>query len=516
MEVSSSSAKGRYAQLEPLREPYLKRARDASKLTIPSLMPQSGHNASSNLPTPFQGMGARGVNNLASKLLLALFPPNSSFFRLNVPELAIQAISGGDEKAKTEIEKTLGAIERDVQTEVESSALRVSAFEALKQLICCGNVLVYLPQEGGMKVYRMDRYVIRRDPMGEPLELLIKESVSPQVLPSEVREAIKKSPEQKGDPRQTVDLYTWIIRNNDTLHVHQEVEDIIIPGTSGTLPIDVSPWLPLRWAKIDSEDYGRGHVEEYLGDLRSLEGLMQAIVEGSAAAAKMIFLVNPNGTTKASTISEAPNCAVRAGKADDVTVLQANKFADFKTAQEVITMIQQRLAQAFLLMESVTRQAERVTAEEIRRMAGELEDALGGVYSILTQEFQLPLVRRLMFQMENDGKLPELPKDLVKPSIVTGVEALGRGHDLNRLIMFFNILQQTFGPGGMNAINTSVATTQLANALSLDIEGLVKTEDQMAQEQQMAQRQQLMQQIAPEAIRAAKEQGQQQQEQQVQ
>ena len=37
--------------------------------------------------------------------------------------------------------------------------------------------------------------------------------------------------------------------------------------------------------------------------------------------------------------------------------------------------------------------------EEIRYMASQLETALGGVYSLLSQEFQLPLVQLLMKRM---------------------------------------------------------------------------------------------------------------------
>jgi len=72
---------------------------------------------------------------------------------------------------------------------------------------------------------------------------------------------------------------------------------------------------------------------------------------------------------------------------------------------------------------------------------GELEDALGGIYSILTQELQLPLIRLLM----SSNKI-NLPKDLVEPIIVTGVEALGRGHDFNKLVQFAQTLQGLLGP----------------------------------------------------------------------
>ena len=68
-----------------------------------------------------------------------------------------------------------------------------------------------------------------------------------------------------------------------------------IPKTQGSFPVDKSPYIPLRFNRVDGEDYGRGYVEEYYGDLKSLEGLTRAIVEGSAAASKVLFMVAPNG-----------------------------------------------------------------------------------------------------------------------------------------------------------------------------------------------------------------------------
>ena len=107
--------------------------------------------------------------------------------------------------------------------------------------------------------------------------------------------------------------------------------------------------------------------------------------------------------------SRKPNGAIIEGQAQDVSVLQLNKFADFRIAYDSMNKIEGRLQYAFLLNASVTRDAE-VTAEEIRLMAAELESSLGGVYSILSQEFQLPFIMRKLRMMEKTGKLPQLPK----------------------------------------------------------------------------------------------------------
>lgn len=497
----TTTAASRYRQLETARTSVLNRAREAAKLTIPSLMPPDGHSEISTLPTPFQGLGARGVNNLASKLLLALFPPNSPFFRLMVDDFTLQKMTQ-KQGMRAEVEKALNMIERSVQGEIETTAIRVSAFEALKQLITAGNVLVHLTPKGGMRVFKLNQYVVKRDPAGNVLEFIVKEEVAPDTLPEVIRTRLKNA--EGADAQKTAELYTRVYRRGDQWHVLQETQGMIIPGTKGSYPLDKSPWIVLRFTKIDGENYGRGYIEEYLGDLISLESLTKSIVEGAAASARVLFLVNPNGTTTMKTLAEAPNGAIRQGNAADVSVLQVQKFADFRVAQEAIASITQRLSFAFLMNTAVQRGGERVTAEEIRYMAGELEDALGGVYSILSQEFQLPLVNRIIFTMERQKRFPTLPKGMVKPTITTGLEALGRGHDMNKLNLFADIAgkAQALPP----EVNKSDFLTRIGTALGIDMAGLMKSPEEMQAEQQQQFMQQLIDKLGPNAMNIIRDQ----------
>lgn len=507
--MTATTAAGRYRQLETDRQPFLDRAREASKLTIPSLLPEEGHTGATKLYTPFQGLGARGVNNLASKLLLALLPPNAPFFRLAVDDFTLREMTG-KEGMRATVEKALGKIERAVMAEIEGSAMRVGVHEALKQLIVTGNVLIYLPKEGGLRVFRLDRFVVKRDPMGNILEIIVKEDVAPDALPEDILDAIKAEKggttvgqggrEQQGSDK-SIELYTRIWRKDDKWHVHQEAKDIVIKGSKGTYPLDKTPWIPLRWTRIDGEDYGRSHCDEYLGDLKSLEGLSKAIVEGSAVAARVIPLVNPNGTTDEDDLAEAENFEFVSGVADDVTFLQVAKFADFSVAQTTAQNIEQRLSFAFMLNTAIQRGGERVTAEEIRYMAGELEDALGGVYSILTQELQLPLVTRLMHVMASAKKLPKLPSGTVKPTITTGLEALGRGHDLNKLDLFISGLAQALGPEAlMQSLNVADYIQRRGAALGIDTSGLIKSPEEQQAAQQQAMMTQLLEKLGPNII----------------
>lgn len=493
------TCEARYQRLESDRLTFLNRARRCAELTIPTLIPPASHSKSTIYYTPWQGIGARGVNNLASKLLLSLLPPNSPFFRLEVDDFTLAEMAGKPD-ARAKVEEGLNKIERAVQSEIEGTGMRSPIFLALKNLIVGGNYLIYLPKEGGVRGYRLDSYVVKRDIKGNVLEIIAKDEVSPLALTAEERAIIDKDEATErteddfdDDALENVCVYTRLYRDDSHWILYQEIEGERIPGSEGKWPLDKSPMIALRWTTIENEDYGRSYVEEYLGDLVSLEGLSKAIVEASAAAAKVVFLLNPNGVTRLRDLTKAESGDIVIGQKQDIDSVQTDKQADMRIAYEAAKTITDRLSAAFLMNQSVQRQAERVTAEEVRFMASELEDALGGVYSILSQEFQLPLVIRIMDRMTKMKKLPTLPKGVVKPVIVTGLEALGRGHDLNKYNLFMKaleplgpqVLAQYFNPGDY--------ISRVATSLGIDAAGLVKSEEQLQMERQQAQQAQQMQ-----------------------
>ena len=508
-----TTAESRYNTLAKDRESYLQRAREAAAVTIPALGPPEGKQSSKDqrLPDPFQSTGSRGVNSLASKLLLALLPPGSPFFKLGLDDFVLNELaqsSGlGGEDPRAAFEEALATVERAITTRIEQINVRATLFETLKQLLVAGNALPYLlPKKGGLRLFRINEYVLKRDPSGRVLEIITQQMLSLSALPERISSMVEiPGPDAESKDKSTEDtigLYTRIQRSGNHWEVHQEVNGKIVPNSEGTFPIDHLPWIPLRFTRIDNEDYGRGFVDDYLGDLKSLDSLSQSIVEGAAAAAKVLMFVNEGGTTDKKEVSEAENLDVIEGDARDVTILQLDKFADFQVAQKAIDDIKRDLKEAFLLFSSVTRNAERVTAEEIRLLAGELEDTLGGIYSLLTQELQLPLVTVVMAQLTKEGRLPALPKDVVTPQIITGLEALGRGQDLRKIDALMQGIVTFFGPDEVSKyVKAGSFIKRRGTALNIDLDGLIRTEEEVqaiveAQQQAAAQ-----QALGPEGLK---------------
>jgi len=483
-------ARERYNQLSTARHEFLDTAVECSGLTLPYLIRDdtSTRQNFKRLPSPWQAVGAKAVVTLAAKLMLALLPPQTSFFKLQVRDDKL-----GEElppEVRSELDLSFSKMERIVMDYIAASSDRVVVHQALKHLIVGGNALLFMGKEG-LKNFPLNRFVVNRDGNGNVLEIVTKELISRKLLGKAVKEPQPNSPtDASKNMDDDVEVYTYIKLDEKSGRWiwHQECFDMILEDSRSTAPKNASPWLVLRFNSVDGEDYGRGRVEEFLGDLKSLNALAQALVEGSAAAAKVVFLVSPSSTTKPSTLAQAGNGAIIQGRPEDVGVVQVGKTADFATAANMAASIEKRFGEAFLQLN--IRQSERTTAEEVRLTQLELEQQLGGIFSLLTVEFLVPYLDRTLLVLQRSGQLPKIPKNMVRPQIVAGVNALGRGQDRESLTQFIMTIAQTLGPEAlMKYIEPTEAIKRLAAAQGIDVLNLVKTPEQLQAEMEAQQQQ---------------------------
>lgn len=505
-QTKDGPAKARFTELSSLRDAFMRRAEDAAALTIPGIVPPEGHDQSANLDQPWQSLGAHGVNNLAAKLLLALFPPAGNFFRLSVADHDLEdELKTAGAEANEEVESILADMERRVQKRLEQTGARAPLFSALLHLVVSGNVCIQVLKDCRLKMFPLRAYVCKRDREGEPIEIIIKECLSPATLPADVKLVYDEyAPKDGGTPQNIVDVYTHLKLVKGSWDAYQEVVGVSIPGSQGKYPKDKPAFIPLRLYRVEGEDYGRGHVEAYMGDLNNYDSLSQTITEGSAIMAKIIPFVDEGGTVDAAAFAKARNGKVLTGKATDVSVWQVEKAMDFRVAFERLGSLERSLGEAFLLGSAVRRDAERVTAEEIRVIAAELEQQLGGVYSVLAVEMQLPLVARLLFQMGKTKDLPKLPEGAVKPTVVTGLEALGRSSDLMKMDLLLKGVAEAYGPEAVGEYTSCGNYIQIrALALGLDPKKLgIKSEKEVQEGRAQKAQQEMNMAVAPKAIDA--------------
>ncbi len=500
MQTLPTSLAGEYERMSTERSPYLERARKAAKFTLPTLIPPEGHTSGNQLRYGYSNFGARCVNTMASRFLLALLPARQAFFRYVLADEVMASLKPDE---VTQVEEALAGVESAIQTDLETTQTRGPAGEMFKHLQVAGNVLAYDLPDGGLKIFPLSRFCVTRDGSGNWTAIIALEFLSLATLPNDIRSFVEGRLRSQGREREkTVKVYTGIFRTAGGYSIWQEVEGFKIPGTEGTYTFDNCPWFPLRGIPVDGESYGRAHVEDYLGYFISLEGLTAAIVKGTAAISKLVYLRNPNGTTKASAVAKAETGDVVDGKVEDIRPLQSEKSADFAQAREVIRDLKEELAFAFGLSSAVQRQAERVTAEEIRYVAQQIDSAHAGGFSWLAQDFQLPLLKSRMARLQRQRKLPSLPEKAVRPMIVTGLDALGRGAELDNLqalIADIKVVAES-----AEAIEPYTHIVDLINRLTtargIKPKGLVKSQNEVAASLQQRQMQAMVQHLGPNAV----------------
>ena len=525
------NAQARYEALRSDREQFLQVGRTAAKLTLPYLLTEEGHSNGAAFHTPWQSVAAKGVNVLAAKLMISLFPLNTSFFKLQINDVEIAKLPDVTPEMRSAIDLSLSKMEKMVMQQIAETNDRVHLHTAMKHLVVTGNALIFAGKKN-LKVYPLDRFVIARDGNDNIQEIVTREIVDRELLPkgfqpldmdqdsNAVGEDGPKfgvtSTSNKGQSDDAV-VYTHVKFEDGQHKWYQECDGKVIPGTRSSAPLKSTPWMPLAFNHVDGESYGRGRVEEFLGDINSLERLMQALVEGSAAAAKVIFLVSPSATTKPQSLARASNGAIIQGRPEDVGVVQVGKTADFGTVQQMIQNLTQRVSEAFLIMTGSIRDSERTTASEVNAVAQELNEQLGGIYSGLTASLLQPYLNRKLTLLQRQSGVPKLPKGLVIPTVVAGLNGIGRGQDRQALMEFVTTIAQGMGPEVMQQyINPSEFLRRLAASSGIESLGLIKTEEQLSSERQQSEEQQQQQTLLEQTGQLANSKmGEQMMEQQI-
>ena len=492
------TALSRYESLRSGRQQFLDAAREAAALTIPYLMTEEGFGEGEKLPIPWQSLGAKGCNVLSSKLMLSLFPLNTSFFKLSINEQELAALPEITPDIRSEVDLTLSKMERTIMQQISESSDRVILYSAMRHLVVTGNVLLFAGKKH-LKLYPLNRFVVDRDGNGEILHIVTKEHIHRSLLPKEFQKLPDGVPNINsagedgvkhgvaGSDAEDATVFTHCELKDGSHKWYQECDGKILPNSQGSSPKNISPWICCRFNITDQESYGRSRVSEYQADLQSLDGLMQSMVEGSATMAKVVFAVSPSSVTKPQALARASTGSIISGRADDVSVIATNKQADFRTVREMIEILTQRISDAFLILSP--RQSERTTATEISAVQQELNEQLSGVYGNLTVTLLTPYLNRKLHILQRNKSIPQLPKGLISPVVVAGLNSLGRQQDKVALMEFMNTVAQSLGAEALaQYIVPTEVLKRLAAASGIETLNLIK--DQSTMDQEMAQMQQ--------------------------
>lgn len=418
-----------YQTLKGIRGEFESRALHYAGLTLPTIMSSYDGNYDVTTQHGWQGVGAQCVNHLANKLALTLFPAQQSFFTLDANELGEELLrEEGFEK--TEMTKIFAGIVTRANKNAEEMAYRTALVEAFKHLIVTGNVCLHLPTSDNAKLQAVPitHYGVKRDISGNVIDFVLLQEKALNTFEPAMQAMIRaaKAPQKLKDT-EGIKLYTRSKLELDGRYEITQSADEVPVGEKQYADEDEVPFLPLTWRRNYSEHYGRGLIEDHSGDFFVIKFLSEAQTRGMALMADVKFLVRPGSLTDINKFMKAKTGDVLFGVEDDIHILQLGKYADFTPIKVVLEEYRQRVGQVFMLASLIRRDAERVTAYEIRSDALELEQGLGGSYSLFSTTMQKPLAKWFIRTVRSSIM------DKIDVNISTGMAALGQMAELEKL-----------------------------------------------------------------------------------
>lgn len=440
-----TSIAGHWEELDGRKGDLLERCEQYARWTIPSIFPEDKE---SDRDTPQESekgnvaIGARLVNHLAHRIVDTMFPNDKPFFALALtPEAKKRMAEDKDPEVIETLSESLVEAENAAMRELQLTAYRPIAIQALSLKIVTGNALIYRMPDGTRVAYSVRDYCVVREISGKVKEVILRDAKFFGSLDESTRNQLVATGRagKKYEDDTPVELYTYYYWKDRKWYMRQAVDEIEISSAATSYRKEAFPCLILAWNLARGDSYGRGLVEDYAVSFHNIDVMTAALIDLIGIAADIKFLVNDTSTFDVEAWNTARRGQYVAGKEGDITVPQFQFAVEVNLIAESIAKLERELAQAFLLSSAGVRDAERVTAEEIRFFAREIESAFGGLYSRLALDWQKREAEYLLVEIKLDTYINGVQAYEVQ--VTTGLESLSREGKLDALRLAIGDLQ---------------------------------------------------------------------------
>lgn len=466
------------------RETLLAQFEQYAAWTIPALFPPENITGGEEVQLDYQSFGAQAVNNLANKIVTTLFHPTRPFFKAQAPQEYVEQ-SG---RSITDIDADLSGLEKKCMVQFAERDGRTVATDLAMQLIVTGNGMLQMQQGQVYRHFTYRDYDASFDVWGELTTCIVREWINVNTLSKKHCDICMHYGKRKDD---MVEVFTGIRRIAMNHYVvWQEIENFhVLSEDYGVYSKDTLPWKPQRWLTVPGRQAGVGLLEQMSGDFHTLSCMSEAELDLIAIMCDIKSIVKPGGSTKIKDLNEAQPGSYVAGNPDDIKSHMHDVSKQMGILDGKMQGLIRRLSQMFLLNSNAIRDAERVTAEEVRYIAQELDQVHGGVYSRVARTLQRPIAKDLL---RNESPLFKN----FKPLIITGLESLSRMSELDSYRGFIqdmtNVGQALQGPHGA-WINKEKLTKKFASGWGIDINEVVYTpQEKEAEDKRMIEMQAML------------------------
>ena len=471
-----------WADMNTEKGDLIERSEAFSRWTVAAIMPADGGEKVEQIHGNVH-VGASLVNHLANKIVDVLFPVSRPFFTVAMTpeaELKLEQEIGDDEAGvmQEQVRDATAKLEKVAMRHLKLTEYRPTAIMVCKHLIITGNALLRRMPTGERVLYPVNRFGVRRDILGNEIEVILADKKMFSTFDEKVQEQILSvHPQTK--PEDTIELLTHYKKDGKRWAINQEAEGVKIGDTLYQSARDYD-LLVLDWTLHPGEHYGRGLVEDHAATFHNIDVTNEAIVDLMAIISDVKFFVKPGSPLShdLASLNAAPRGTYWPGNADDISIPEMRARGDLSTMIEVVSRWENELKEAFL--KSTVRDAERVTAQEIRMVANELESAFGGLYSQLAMDWQQKEADYAIAQVDLAKEIGALG-EMFEVVVTTGLESLSREGQIDNLRLAIGDLQmmEAVPEDVREALNSLRFAKFVFTNRSVDLKAFLNTPEEM-------------------------------------
>ena len=451
----------------------------------------------------FDSTAIHSTQRFANRIQSSLFPPYRAW-------CSLKAGNEIPENRKAQLQQVLDFYRERMFNVLRQTNFDLSMSEFLLDLAVGTAVMLIQPgdEDSPIRFTAVPQYLVSLEegPHGTVDNVYRKmrlkgDSISLQWADANIPAILQEQINRK--PTDEVDLLEATVYNKEMglfcYHViHEKSKSELVYRT-----MKVSPWIVTRYMKVAGEVYGRGPLITAMPDVKTLNKTLELLLKNAALAVSGVYTAADDGVINTQNVRIEPGAVIpvaRNGGPQGASLQPLAKASDFNVAQIVINDVRMNIKKMLLDDTLPPDNMSARSATEVVQRRNELAQNLGAAFGRLITEAMIPIVKRILYVMDQAG-LIDMPMKVNGGEVkVVPISPLAQAQNMDELndIMQFVQIVAGMGPEAMITIKRDEIIDFVADRLGIPAK-LLTTQDereaiaQQAAQVQMAAQQQQMQ-----------------------
>ncbi len=335
-------------------------------------------------------IGAECLSNLGSQILKIAFPAQGTFFTVTAKKNA-ELLGGLSDSQRDTIYRK---VEEASMLGLYKRGLHSQKTPMMQKMLALGDTIYSVPKvkKEKIQVYDNNDVVIKRTRNGVVSDVIVKEKTEYRFLSESAKMQLREKGRQFRHDSDEVCMYTHEYLNNDDKYsLTYSIDDVQLDMPENFVTSSGRKFQVSSLTTVRGSHYGTGIVTQYLSLIHKANVYADTATDTAVAGSLVNWAVHPNANVRPEEWANREQGEPFGVKPDDIKAITADVGTHLQITQIMYAEIVRTLSRVFLLPQAVQRDAERVTAQEIRMIASRLEETHAGLYATIAEGLQRTL-----------------------------------------------------------------------------------------------------------------------------